>query len=242
MKAAKKFLTVMISVLLWAVILAAALFAFTTLATRDTTKVASIAGFTPLAVKSDSMLPAFRAGDLIIIRACDTAELQVGDIICFHAIIENQYALNTHRIAEIVEGSIRSYVTRGDNNPVSDLQRIVDGDIVGKYVGKVPGVGRVLEFLGSSLGFLLVILLPLIAFFIYQIYRLIVISANLKKAAMLEAQQATAESADAEKWKAEAERARAEAAEALAEAQRLKSEAERLKSEAAGTGTTEPKE
>ena len=68
MKALKRGATILFSILLWAVILLAALFAFTTLATKDSSQVANIAGFTPLSVVSDSMAPTFNVGDLIIIR------------------------------------------------------------------------------------------------------------------------------------------------------------------------------
>ena len=93
MNAVKRGAEILISVVLWAVILVAALFAFTTLATRDTNQVASLAGYTPLTVASDSMAPTFRAGDLIVIRKCDPAKLEEGDIITFHTIKEKVIAL-----------------------------------------------------------------------------------------------------------------------------------------------------
>lgn len=235
MKTMKKAVSIFLSVVLWAVILVAALFTFVTMATRDTANVASVAGFTPMTVQSDSMTPTFYSGDMIIVKSCDTSTLEVGDIICFHTIIENQYALNTHRIAEIQDnGGVRSYITKGDNNELSDQHIISDSDIVGKYVGKVSNLGKFMDFLGSSVGFLLIIVLPLLIFFIYQVYHLIMVSTNLKKAAAVEAAQeqaklqetAVQENSDAEKIKAEAERAKAEAEAALEEAKRLKAEAE----------------
>ena len=84
MKVLKRAGTVVISVLLWAVILIAALYAFTTMATRDNQNVANLFGYTPLVVKSDSMAPVFETGDLILIKKCDPSTLKVGDIICFH--------------------------------------------------------------------------------------------------------------------------------------------------------------
>ena len=188
MKALKKTGTIVISVLLWVIILVAALYAFTTMATRDNQNVSDIMGYTPLVVKSDSMAPTFRAGDLIFIKKCDTSTLEEGDIICFHTIIENEYALNTHRIKSIeTVGEARSYTTVGDNNNgVADLHVISDGDIVGKYVGHLQGVGRVMDFLSSSTGFLIVIVLPMLLFFIYQVYHLIMISIRLKKAVAVE--------------------------------------------------------
>lgn len=231
----KKALGILASVLLWAVILIAALFTFITMATRDETHVASIAGYTPMAVQSDSMADTFYKGDMIFIKKCDPSSLQVGDIVCFHTIIENQYALNTHRIVDIQEtNGYRTYTTKGDNNAVSDQHIIADGDIVGKYAGKISKLGSFMDFLSSSTGFLLVIVLPLLVFFVYQVYHLITVGIELKKASALEAAQmqaeihaaASAEGGDAERMKAEAEKAKAEAETALAEAKRLKAEAE----------------
>ena len=188
MKVLKKTGTIVISVLLWVIILVAALYAFTTMATRDNQNVSNIMGYTPLVVKSDSMAPTFRAGDLIFIKKCDTSTLKEGDVICFHTIIDNEYALNTHRIQKIEEvGNVRSYTTLGDNNKgITDTHIISDGDIVGKYVGHLKNAGKVMDFLSSSVGFLIVIVLPMLLFFIYQVYNLIMISIRLKKAVAVE--------------------------------------------------------
>lgn len=241
MKALKRGVTILISIILWAIILLAALFAFTTLATRDNTSVARLAGYTPLVVKSDSMAPTFYQGDLIIIRKCDTTLLEEGEIITFHTIINNEYALNTHRILSITEsGGIRSYTTKGDNNEIADTHLISDGDIVGKYVTKLPGLGKVMDFLSSSIGFLLIIVLPLLLFFIYQIYHLIMVSIRLKKAIAIEEAEARIHTSegeghtDADEILAQAAKAQAEAQEALAEAKRLKEEAEAKLAEAEG--------
>ena len=233
MKAIKRAATIFVSIILWAVILLAALFAFTTLATKDNNQVASLAGFTPLSVVSDSMAPTFNAGDLIIIKKCDPATLVEGDIVTFHTIINNEFALNTHRIDEIqTMGDVRSYVTKGDNNAIADIHMISDGDIVGKYVAKLPYFGNVVQFLSSSTGFLLVIVLPLLLFFIYQVYHLITVSIDLKKALAVESIQESAPSEsileEAAKAKAEAEAAKKEAEAALAEAKRLREEAEKI--------------
>ena len=243
MKVLKKTGTIVISVLLWVIILVAALYAFTTMATRDNQNVSSIMGYTPLVVKSDSMAPTFCAGDLIFIKKCDASTLKEGDIICFHTIIDNEYALNTHRIQKIDEvGDARSYTTLGDNNHgVTDTHIISDGDIVGKYVGHLKNAGKVMDFLSSSIGFLVVIVLPMLLFFIYQVYNLIMISIRLKKAVAVEtakeealAREKAAQAAAAENKAAEDKAAdEAEAAKAaLEEAKRLREEAEAIRAKA----------
>ncbi len=229
METVKKVVGVLLSVLLWAIILLTALFTFTTLATKDTKNVSRIAGFTPLVVLSDSMAPTFNAGDLIIIKACDPSKLVEGDIITFHTIIENAYALNTHRINSIQEiNGIRSYTTKGDNNDIADMRMISDGDVVGKYVAKLPIMGRLINFLSSATGFLLVIVVPMLLFFVYQVYHLIMVSINLKKA--IAAEEAT----EASQKESEAAAKLAEAEAALAEAKRLKEEAEAKLAQAGG--------
>ena len=238
MKAMKRAGTIVISVILWAIILLAALYAFTTMATKDDQSVASILGYTPLVVETDSMKPTFESGDLIFIKKCDTSKLNEGDIITFHTIIDNQYALNTHRIQKIDEANgVRSYTTIGDNNNgITDQHVISDGDIVGKYVGHVSGLGKVMNFLSSSMGFLIVIVLPMLLFFIYQVYNLIMISIRLKKAIAVENAEEIAnariQQEKADQAADEAARAKNEAQAALEEAKRLKEEAEALKAKA----------
>ncbi len=238
MKAMKRAGTIVISVILWAIILLAALYAFTTMATKDDQNVASILGYTPLVVETDSMKPTFESGDLIFIKKCDTSKLKEGDIITFHTIIDNQYALNTHRIQKIDEANgVRSYTTIGDNNNgVADQHVISDGDIVGKYIGHVSGLGKVMNFLSSSMGFLIVIVLPMLLFFIYQVYNLIMISIRLKKAMAVENAEEIAnariQQEKADQAADEAARAKDEAQAALEEAKRLKEEAEALKAKA----------
>lgn len=234
MSTVKKAASIVISVVMWIIILVAALFAFTTLATKDDGSVSSLAGFTPLTVQSESMAPTFDQDDLIIIKQCDPSTLEVGDIVTFHAIIDNQYALNTHRIISINEvNGLNSYTTKGDNNELADQHVIADGDIVGEYVGKIPYMGKVIGFLSSTWGFLVVIVLPMLLFFIYQVYHLVIVGMNLKRAvaeedrlkqaeAIVDSEDSQAAAAD----RAKAEAARAEAAAALEEAKRLKAEAE----------------
>lgn len=221
MKTVKKAAEILVSVFLWMIILITALFTFTTLATRDDNSISRVAGYTPLIVKSPSMKPTFNEGDLIVIKKVDPSTLKVGDVITFKTLIDNAPALNTHRIVEITEqNGIRNYATKGDNNAVKDQVWIADGAIQGKYVCKLPLLGRLMTVLSSSTGFLLIIVLPMLCFFVYQVYHLIMVSINLKKA--IAAEEAT----DVAQRESEADAKLAEAQAALAEAQRLKEEME----------------
>jgi hypothetical protein len=70
----------------------------------------------------------------------------------------------------LVENStINGYVTKGDANELPDDYIVSSSDIVGQYVALIPILGNVLTLLSSSMGFLLIIVLSLLAFFIYQL-------------------------------------------------------------------------
>ena len=114
---------------------------------------------------------------------------------------------------------------------MADTHIISDGDIVGKYVFALPQMGKVMDFLSSSMGFLVVIVLPMLLFFIYQVYHLIVVGMNLKRAMAEEDRLAAAAAIVDAEGKGTTVTAD-NAAEQLAQAEAKLEEARRLKAEA----------
>ena len=96
--------------------------------------------------------------------------------------------INTHRIVAI-EGN--SYVTKGDNNLLRDNEGdhpyvVYYTDVIGVVdpEDRIGGLGGVIAFLHSSLGFFLCIVLPLALFFLYELYCFIsvIVSTRAQKA------------------------------------------------------------
>ena len=179
----KKTIKIVVNVLLW-VFLALALF-MTILAFSAQ---ASNAGYPKLGdtclltVESDSMNgqdgKGFKKGDLIISHVLTDEEkqnLQVGDVITFFVDLnfDGEKELNTHRIIERKEqDGVITYVTQGDNREMSAQPDAPIGlsDIGAVWTGKrIGGIGAFIGFLRSSTGFLVCIVLPLAAFFIYEL-------------------------------------------------------------------------
>lgn len=185
----KKALKIIVTVLSWTILvfaLIATIFAFT--ADRST-GVSSVFGFIPLTVESDSMAPTFTQGTLIIDREIDdVTELSEGDVITFWTLINGQKVKNTHRIVEVkqVNGNI-SFVTKGDNNDIKDSLDVYPADIIGKWEGvKFPGLGNVINFLRTQLGFCICVIIPLVLFFLFELYKLIVVIVEIKRPAPAE--------------------------------------------------------
>lgn len=126
----------------------------------------------------------FNKGDLIVAKYIGKdldakTKLGIGDVISFRFDVNNdgkidKGELNTHRIVDLVkdgEGNVTGYITKGDNNLTNDANPVYFGDIVAVYSGRrLAGIGNVLTFLSSKLGFGLCIILPLFLFFAYELF------------------------------------------------------------------------
>ncbi len=166
----KRILNIAVNVLLVAVVIFGIFCSYTAFASKNGNGVPNFFGIQAFSIQSHSMEPEFYQGDLIIDTSVkDTSKLKVGDVITFYTIIDSKRALNTHRIIEIIDGSPTYYVTKGDNNTLEDTMRVHQNEIVGKYAFRIPALGNVIDFLQTSTGFLLVIVLPVFLFFIYNL-------------------------------------------------------------------------
>ncbi len=165
--------------------------------TSKSSGVPNIFGIAPLSVQTESMKGTVDPGDLIFCTLTEIDdEFQKDDIVTFPIELNGEKVLNTHRIVEVVKDqNITYYKTQGDNketNPEPDKDLQTSSTIVAKYTGtKIPGLGNVLSFIRTQLGFFLCILLPMIIFFIYEGIRVIInLLAYNKEKAFEEAQSA----------------------------------------------------
>lgn len=149
----------------------------------DNNGIATLFGYIPFSIQTGSMEPTIMTGDLIIVKqAEDNYALKKDDIISFFALEEKTKIIKTHRIIEVKQnGTMISYVTKGDNNTGIDEIEVAPGDIIGKYTGtRIAKLGSIYDFLNSKYGFLICIIVPLFIFFVYQIYKFIILIIEMK--------------------------------------------------------------
>lgn len=185
-----KILHITVDVLVILVLIVSVLIATLSL-TSKSSGVPNIFGIAPLSVQSDSMSGTFETGDLIFCKVTNdpSFEYQKDDIVTFPIEINGVEVLNTHRVAEVIKDDNNTYYqTQGDNkdtNPTADERLQTSSTIVAQYTGvKIGGLGTVLSFLRTQLGFFLCVLLPMIIFFLYEAVRVVlnVIAYNKEKA------------------------------------------------------------
>ena len=112
------------------------------------------------------------------------------DIISFHQTIGNTDIINTHRVVDtLTVNSTTFYQTQGDNRaicPAPDTEWKTMEDIAAVYKFHIPGVGGFIDFLKKPLGFILCLVLPMVAFIAWQVYKLISLYLQGKKQEMLQ--------------------------------------------------------
>ncbi len=101
----------------------------------------TVFGYGLLEVVSGSMEPTLEVGDVILINT-NVKEFKVDDIVTFY---DSESSFVTHRILSI---NNETFTTKGDNNNTMDKEMSID-NIVGLYVGRLKGMGILVESLKS---------------------------------------------------------------------------------------------
>lgn len=130
------------------------------------------------------VFPGFNKGDMIVGEyiANDPKkinELKEGDIISFKYDVNgdgdiSNGEVNTHRIIKVNRNEttrgVISFITQGDNKNNIGTETVEFGDVVAKYTGRrIVGLGGMLTAFRKPAVFWCVIILPLAAFFIYEL-------------------------------------------------------------------------
>lgn len=151
----------------------------------------SLFGTAFVTVESDSMdgdrEDSFKEGALLkleILSYEEKLELKEGDIISFYDNVSGHQFVNSHRIIEVRgEANGTSFVTQGDKAgaPVDSTPRRVE-EVIGKVVGHTNGIGKVFQFIRTTAGFVVCIVLPCLLLVAYCVYDLVRIIREQKKA------------------------------------------------------------
>lgn len=181
----RKTLNTIVNIVLIVALVIAAICTYVSFVSASGNGVPSVLGLEFFSIQTDSMSPFLKAGDLAVGRVIkDKSALRPGDIITYWTVINGERVLNTHRIEAIYDGGgYLIFGTKGDNNPSADPLTVHESEVVGKYVAKVPSVGKALDYLQTPTGFLIVIVVPVFLFFIYhlvQFFRVLFEYQNVK--------------------------------------------------------------
>ena len=134
-------------------------------------------------VLTDSMSPSennkdddvhFDAGDIVLIKNLsdkEKTELQPGDVISFISQNSDSFGETiTHMVRERTtnEDGELAYVTYGTNTGTNDKALVEPSYVLGEYSGKIPKVGKFFNFLKTTPGYIVCILVPFLLLILWQ--------------------------------------------------------------------------
>ena len=132
----------------------------------------SIFGYKAFIVLSDSMSATdFEAGDVVIMKSVDPSTLQVGDIISYTSQnTENFGETVTHKIREITTDAKGNpgFITYGTTTDKDDDMIFTYPFISGKYQIRIPKAGILFQFLKTTPGYIICILIPFMLIILMQ--------------------------------------------------------------------------
>ena len=185
-------------------------------------------GYKAFIVLSDSMSKTdFSAGDLVLVKEVDPSTLKEGDIIAYTSQNTSNYGETvTHKIRRLTTDANGEpgFVTYGTTTDADDETIVTYPYVLGKYQGRIPKVGAFFQFLKSTPGYIVCILVPFLLLILLEGIRCIRLFRKYKAEQQAELQ--------AERDKIEADRA---------ETQRMMQELLQMKAQMAQNGGETPK-
>ena len=160
-------------------------------------------GYKAFIVLSDSMSKTdFSAGDLVLVKEVDPATLQEGDIIAYTSQNTANYGETvTHKIRKLTTDAAGEpgFITYGTTTDTDDETVVTYPYVLGKYSLRIPKVGSFFQFLKTTPGYIVCILMPFLLLILLEGIRCIRLFKKYKSEQQAELQ--------AERDKIEADRA-----------------------------------
>lgn len=136
-------------------------------------------------VLTGSMTPAYSVGGVVYVKETDASDIQIGDVITFRMGTNTDYVM-THRVVEVDDSF---FVTKGDANNTVDPEPVSFDRLIGRVVLFVPGLAGVSEFVNSTTGRSVFVMLFATAFILWVAADLLYPSHPQKKKARPKTQQ-----------------------------------------------------
>lgn len=134
----------------------------------------SVFGYNLYYIVTGSMEPTIAVGDIILSKQATVEELEVGDIVTFTGESgELEGKIVTHRIQSVYEENGQIYVvTKGDANTVNDPPLRAEA-VLAVMKCKVPLLGSLVRIINTPLGFLALVITPLLISLVKEIIDLV---------------------------------------------------------------------
>lgn len=126
------------------------------------------AGYELLSVQTDSMAPAIRAGEAVVLQSADR-DIKPGEVVSFSSLVNPRVVL-THRVVS-VDWDKGTFIARGDSNDMTD-RPVPLQNVRGTVSHSVPFAGYVLDALRHPLGLSVTVYIPALGIIVSEVRQL----------------------------------------------------------------------
>ncbi len=126
--------------------------------------------FNNIALIDERNIEDTKKGDLLVVK--NTNDIKKGDRIYYYAAYNEVFIVRSDYVVSIESDDYSSLYTIERNG---EKLTIANTRVLGKYSNTYSNLGAILDVLESRVGFLFLVLLPIMIVFIYQIYEFVMI-------------------------------------------------------------------
>ena len=167
-----RFLSVFMNIFLALLLLMMASLSFFLIHNRVAEGPPSLAGFTFLVMQDEGLNADANPGSLAVVRSTDVTSISLGDMINFRTAV----SLNTtatQRVVEINREEGLKFVTSGDGAGAAQTTVVPAEDVLGRVLISLPFYGRMVDYVQTSQGLILLIFVPGVIIIVYQLVNII---------------------------------------------------------------------
>lgn len=112
----------------------------------------------------------YEKGDLVLVSAVNHNTVEPGEEVYYYDSVRETYVLRKGTIKEVVGDSYSAIYILNENNLSVSHEKMI-----GTPMKSYSKLGMILDLLESQLGFLLIVILPILILFIYQVYNMVIL-------------------------------------------------------------------
>jgi hypothetical protein len=109
-----------------------------------------------------------KKGDLLIFQ--NSSYIETGELIYYYSVYNNNYVVKTGIVSDVKNDGYSILYSIDDNKDSVAASRVL-----GNAISIKNNFGTVMNILVSKIGFLLLVLLPILLIFIYQVYEFVIL-------------------------------------------------------------------
>lgn len=125
--------------------------------------------FTNIDLIAEKNVKDTKKGDLLVVK--NSNDIHKGDLIYYYAVLNDNYIVRSAVVTDVKEDDYSALYTVSLSNTTIN---VASSRVLGKYSTVYNNLGSILSVLESRVGFLLLVLLPIMVVFIYQVYEFII--------------------------------------------------------------------